>query len=104
MSYCFMCGDPERAALNRKIISKKLYIEAYLQVEAWLADNPVKDLPSWMYYEGFVGERAKVRAARKGGFARAKKLSPKRRSEIAKKASHSRKIYLARPYNVFVEV
>jgi len=85
-----MCDDLERAALNRSIISNKLFIWAYLQVEAWLADNSVTDLPYWAYSEGLVQERAKVRAGRKGGIARAAKMTSGDRSESARKASRKR--------------
>jgi len=121
MGYYLMCDDIERAALNRNIISKKLYIWAYLQVEAWLSGYNIHDLPYWMYERGLIQQNSKIKlqgskkgglkggkaraqkltskqrseSARKGGIARAKKLTPERRSKIAKKASHSRKIYLA---------
>ena len=98
MSYYFMCDDLERAEQNRDMVSKKLYTKAYIQVEAWLAGYNVSDLPYWMYERGLVRQNPDVRlpGRRNGGRARAEKLSPERRSEIARIASHSRKSYLAR--------
>ena len=106
--YFLMCDDLERAAQNREIISKKLYIWAYLQIEAWLAGNPTSELPYWIYSEGFINDRAERRKQRgiqraskltdvrrgeiasSGGRARSRKLSAKRRRAIARKAAKKR--------------
>ena len=85
-----MCDDLERARQNREMIFKKLFIWAYLQVEAWLADNPVTDLPYWVFSEGFINENVKVRAGRKGGLATANRMTPKERITRAKKAINTR--------------
>lgn len=82
MSYYFMCDDPNRAKQNREIISQKLYIWAYLQVEAWLAGYNISDLPYWMYEKGLVDDKAKRK--------RFKNLTPERRSEIARNAANKR--------------
>ena len=81
MSYRFMCDDLVRAKLNRKIIKDKLYAYAYIQVENWLKNNSVTDLPEWMFSEGFVNDRTKER--RNGGIKRTEGLTPERRSQIA---------------------
>ena len=99
--YHFMCDDIERAKENRNIISRKLYITAYLHVEAWLRYNLINDLPYWMYSDGFVDDRAKKKLknltseqrseiARKGGIARMKKMTPKEHSEFSRKAVNKR--------------
>ena len=87
-TYRFMCADLYQAKRNREMVAQKLYIWAYLQVEAWLADNPVNDLPQWLYSEGFVQEREKSRKSR--GTQRANKLTPERRREIARSAANKR--------------
>ena len=81
MSYRFMCDDLVRAKLNRKIIKDKLYAYAYIQVENWLKNNSVTDLPEWMFSEGFVNDRTKER--RNGGIKRTEGLTPERRREVA---------------------
>jgi len=90
--YFLMCDDLERAAQNREIISKKLYIWAYLQIEAWLAGNPTSELPYWIYSEGFIDDKSKKKksAGKMGGLSRANKLTAKRRHMIARKAAKKR--------------
>ena len=42
-------NELDRAKLNREIIKKKLYIEAYVKVENFLAGyNTNKKLPDWI--------------------------------------------------------
>ena len=81
-TYRYMCADPERAEQNREMVSKKLYIKAYIQVEAWLAGYNISDLPYWMYEKGLVADKAKRK--------RFKNLTPERRSEIARNAANKR--------------
>lgn len=76
------CSDFERARLNREIISKKLYICAYVRVENALAGLSFSgNLPYWMPQNSLQ---------QMGGKARAEKLTPERRKEIARKAAEVR--------------
>jgi len=77
------CDDLQRAARNREIITQKLYVWAYVQVENWLAANPKGYIPDSVYTEGFVYDP--VQSGRKGGLATVAKMTPEERSELARK-------------------
>jgi len=48
-SWRFCCDDFVRSAVNRYIVANKLYIEAYLKVEAFLKGYSIKkEMPNWI--------------------------------------------------------
>lgn len=84
----FLCTDYEGAKRNREMVAKKLYVWAYVQVENWLEANPQGEVPEWVYTDGFM--YSPVQAGRKGGLARAAKMTAEERSESARKAVNAR--------------
>jgi len=76
----FLCDDFLRAKQNRRMVSRKLHTWAYVQVENWLAANPSGYLPDWVFTDGFI--YTSKESGSKGGLARAKSLTSKRKKEI----------------------